>query len=289
MLLLPGLLEPDDSRRTQIIALPEVEITIQELPDQYESEIVDDVLAEPVSVGVPLTVLEQEASKPKPPVKKPSVWMTGFCTDGNHEGTRNLSLKGSLMTACKGTYVIQSREYNCTCECHAVFRQIFELTGIRTSTTPVVPVQDYDLIGKAYAPSVPSMSTPTVTPTAGVVAPTGLLGAANDDTARPLLLPIRVAPTFEPTASGQRARGQLEAEVAHVVWGWFGGSAEPAILPMLTGNAKGAIKSQPPASDGAIYAIFKRWEKAGWCILADKPFRMVSLTEMGVRQLRRYS
>ncbi len=105
------------------------------------------------------------------------------------------------------------------------------------------------------------------------------------------LRPVLPAPrsAFSATASGQRARGQLEAEVAFIMNRWFNGKTDGSIQALTPDLVRVAIKTLPPPSNGAIYSIFKRWSESGYVVLEDKPFRIVKPTESGLRALRRWS
>lgn len=218
-------------------------------------------------------------------------YTTGFCGNGYHEGTKKLSARGTLMKACQGSFYILGKTYECMCDCHSVTRQIFEITGIQRA------IPGNDLIGMLYAPSSPSPSIAPIGAHGTEVTPvTATPGQHMPGTVEPMpgvsllrpLLPKSPAEAFQPTGSGQRARGQLEAEVASVMHRWFRGNVTTDAIPLTPDNVRAAITSQPPPSNGAIYSIFKRWADKGWCVLADRPFRMVHPTESGIRGLRRW-
>jgi hypothetical protein len=219
-------------------------------------------------------------------------YTTGFCGNGYHEGTKKLSRRGTLMKACQGSFYILGKTYECMCDCHSVARQIFEITGIKRA------IPSNDLIGMLYAPSSASPPVPPtgahgtevtpVTATTGQHTPASVGPVPGVSLLRPLL-PKSPAEAFSPTDTGQRARGQLEAEVAAVMHKWFRGNTTTSAIPLTPESVRNAIKSQPSPSNGAIYSIFKRWAGKNWCVLADRPFRMVHPTEQGIRGLRRWS
>lgn len=219
-------------------------------------------------------------------------YITGFCGNGWCEGTKKISVNGSLLRACSGLFVIQGKTYECKHVCHEVFRQIAEMTGLTTQAS--LPT---DLIGSLWGPAngllhSPSPDTrndgetPVATTTeAATRAPVAI--APGVSSLRPLLpSPLLASEHFSPTPSGQRARGQLEAEVANIAVRWFAGQEA---MPLTPDNVRAGIKTEPSPSNGAIYSIFKRWETQAYCNLADKPFRMVSLDERGKRYLSRWA
>lgn len=234
-------------------------------------------------------------------------YITGFCSNGGHEGTKKLSDKGTLLRACSGSFLITGKTYNCRCNCHEVFRQIFEMTGMTTQTVaPAVsaspPPPDsaadipVDLIGSIFGPRennglllggptpAPNHREAPVTATTTASIPGPPVTAPGVSSLRPLLPPAQSA--FSATKSGQRARGQLEAEVANVAMRWF---READLIPLTPDNVAAAVPSEPRPSVGAVYSIFQRWSKQGWAELGTKPFRMIRLTEQGKRGLARWS
>lgn len=224
-------------------------------------------------------------------------YMTGFCHSGGHEGTRILSAGGTLLRSCSGVFVILGKTYTCRCDCHDAFRQIAELTGLTTATIPVTMiVPPVDLIGSLYGPSsIRPEPTPTdahddrgeppTTVTAGAM-PTPPVAPTTPAPIR-IFSPLPTPDQFKPTPSGQRARGQLEAQVGKVIFKLFAHSGTPA--PITPVDCAMLVNPASPPSQGAVYSIFQRWQRQGLCELGAKPFRFLKLTDQGRRTLERWA
>lgn len=212
-------------------------------------------------------------------------YITGFCNSGACEGTKKLSERGSLLRACSGEYVVQGKTYKCGCECHEVFRQIAEITGLTVK---------HDLISTFMGPSSiketgtrANVPTTKSAPVVGLVVPSNALPVAETTGASPSLVdqrgPTLAVPAFKPTASGRAARGELEEQVKYVLRQHFNlaevGTA-PALVPKEISEI---INKDKPPSVGAVYAVLKRLQNRGLVVLADKPFRVVDTTEYGRR------
>jgi hypothetical protein len=211
----------------------------------------------------------------QPAKKKNPTWVTGFCGTGAHEGTKKLSARGALLKPCQGTFYVQFKTYECNCSCHAVFREIAAITGVTTSVAQTVGS---------------SSVTPPVVPTGDenpVPLPSGTLTRPIGQTeSRPV---VTTAPTFSPTNGGHRPKGGLESEVAYIAFNWFNKSTDPAVIGLTPDLVIRATRGDKKPSNGAVYAVFKRWERQGYVTLANKPFRMVKLTESGLRYLARWA
>lgn len=226
-------------------------------------------------------------------------YITGFCGNGAHEGAIKFTHNGARLRSCSGDYTIQGKLYRCRCDCHDAFRQIAEITGLTTQSTG-----SFDLIGQMFSPS----SFIDVDPLGGIptqregepLADTTEAKASPSDPPTPpvpfipaqpsgfrMFSPVSV-PEFKPTKTGQRARGQLEAQVAKVTLQWFKNQDSSSPRPMKPDECAMLVNPSSPPSSGAVYAIFKRWETQAYCKLGSKPFRMTELTEQGLRSLSRW-
>lgn len=213
-------------------------------------------------------------------------YVTGFCGNGWHEGTKKISVVGTLLRACSGTYVIQGKTYHCRCDCHEAFRQIFAITGLTTQSSG-----SSDLIGSTWGSVGPVLlddrtdtPEPSRIPVAGTTEP-------QPTVLRHIVRPsIPAADRFSPTKSGIRAKGQLEAEVAAAMLKFFAGAnLDGSIMALTPDSARAMIKTEPAPSVGAIYSIFQRWSAQAYCELGTKPFCMLRPTEHGLRVLARWS
>lgn len=237
-----------------------------------------------------------EISLPEKKVKA-GPYVTGFCNVGAHEGASARAADGkTMLTNCRHKYYIQGKYYTCECSCHAIFRQLEEMTGMKV-VQQVIP----EPLFLQTEPAVTGLER------SGVV---GALMADHDarDAAPSLLGPVIAAPDmrrtfigpprgrtaaeqFERTDSGERARGQLEAEVAEAMWKWFQGRTDPFPegLPKFTPDAaRLAIKTEPTPSQGAVRSVFLRWETQAWVVLGQKPFCVLNPTERGLTALARW-
>lgn len=232
-------------------------------------------------------------------------YVTGFCGNGWHEGTNKFSTRGARLRSCSGDFTIQGKLYICRCNCHEAFRQIKELTGLTIESArafapvaeqPIESDMPEDFMGSVWLGGsgfLHDVRTDTREPSRSPLAVTTQPEAPAPTTPTYRHIPTRRIPpseSFSATKSGIRAKGQLEAEVAAVMLKWFqGGNADGSVMGLTPDAVKAAIKTEPSPSVGAIYSIFQRWDKQAWCELASKPFRMAKPTDLGRRQLARWS
>lgn len=211
-----------------------------------------------------------------------SVYVTGFCSVGAHEGVTLLSQGGALIRSCAGEYMIggrygTNRTVTCTCSCHDSFNEIRKLmkdmqdAGVGNDTISAV-------LGIQETP------TPTGGPTGAASSPTASTGGGTGDRAG--LLPFDRGAhgglkSFKPTPTGRAARGQLEEDVRKVV------AAQHKLFDdMLTpGVIAKFINAEDPPSQGAVHAVLSRWEQRSWVTLKTKPVRLGVITEAGKRNI----
>lgn len=214
--------------------------------------------------------------------KEESSYQSGFCTIGSHEGTKPLSPSGLLLKTCPiggrfemiglGDKMIGEAE--CTCSCHAMSRQMEDLSGIRFPTRNSIrdssPLSGLGLL----------RATSNATDDARA--------AGSDHDGRPTVT-VASGATFAVTPSGRAARGQLEDQVRHVVTTQVkaAGAEMIAVLGLMPSTIGMMIDKDNPPSSGAIYAVLKRWEGHALVDLAESPFRFVRFTERGARDLLR--
>lgn len=91
---------------------------------------------------------------------------------------------------------------------------------------------------------------------------------------------------FAPTASGRRARGQLENILDHVCKSWMMQSEVRAQADQCTAEwlatAVTAIDGRA-TSTGACRRVLLRWRDLGYAIVEENPLRFVGLTEQGMK------
>lgn len=202
---------------------------------------------------------------------------SGFCANGQCEGTKPTSPSGQPMKICEDWL-------DCACECHAMVTKMYEMAEMERQP----PEQTAAYLAESHrrhaetqalldslaydrtVPSVPSYADgtgdhplderPSQSP---VGAPGDTLETGYHGT---------VTPRFAPTDTGRRARGQLEYDVlkicdeyVHDVYDW------DLCTPRLVAERIGKINETEPPSTGAINAVWDRWEKIGFAVQGKKP------------------
>lgn len=218
---------------------------------------------------------KEAATKSAPP----SVYQSGFCSLGSHENTKPVSPSGKPLRTCPvgGKFAYPWKEGGdvaCTCDCHAMTRQLEELTGVqfpafdsRKTSSPLsgLALLDGALDGtdRLQQRLSPRADRPSVTTTSGV--------------------------RFAATPTGRAARGQLEEEVRTVICAQVKAAGEDmiAMLGLTPDTISQAISRDDPPSTGAVYAILKRWDGRVQVELAERPFRFIKFTDKGKRDLFR--
>lgn len=193
--------------------------------------------------------------------KTKSVYKTGFCGSGFHEGTRPKSVSGVPIKVCSMIEV-------CTCKCHADITRMFEMGNrprrVLDNPEYTLPISPY--VMPTYEERI------------------ALHEAENARHARPVSLgkplEVKAQQTFVETPTGIRARGQLEDQVLLVCSQFARGELE---VEVLTPNfiAMEISEAEPP-SVGAIGAVFDRWVRIGFARCEKKPVRFTSFTSEGM-------
>ncbi|QOR56211.1 hypothetical protein SEA_LINETTI_67 [Gordonia phage Linetti] len=195
------------------------------------------------------------------------MYKTGFCDIGSCEGTAPVSPSGKPMKVCTMHEI-------CECSCHTKFDRMYKManTERRVHQNPnYVPYQ---------YPDLSEYLTPTVE----------LEGASLSvgvDTRVPRERPsesapglLELAPVYTGTPTGQRQRGQLEAEVQQVCHRAMMGEFDELMTPQVIAEL---IDRDNPPSTGAIGAVFNRWERIGYAKIHRKPLYFQHLTVEGMR------
>lgn len=191
---------------------------------------------------------------------------TGFCGNGNCEGTNKKSFSGQPMKTCQ-FYL------TCACECHDQIGKLFEMTGqtriLVDSSGYVVPKSEF-VMPESSSRDTLSTSDPDTPPRTDEDGPT--------DPA-----PAPVARSFQPTASGRTARGQLEVWVLNQCTIWKVEQFDFPCTPAWISKNIAHDEAIPPPSVGAISAVFDRWVKLGFAVIEKKPTRFTGFTPEGER------
>jgi len=192
----------------------------------------------------------------------------GFCAVGNHFGSKNLSVRGSLLRACKYEYTIHTRVrttvVHCNCDCTKTereFREMMRASGIE--------------VGK----------TSTVEPPSILPAP-----VLRDDpvpvevaSAPPTRSPFGSRPAFKVLPGGRLQRGNLEEMVwqscAAALTGKVDPGAEGITLKWLTFDIALRTTGVYVPSAGAVHSVLDRWSKDMRATLSNKPYRLISMRD----------
>ena len=199
---------------------------------------------------------------------KKNAMKTGFCFDGNHEGTKPKSHSGLPMKTCEFWQT-------CPCECHEMITRMFEETGMERL---LIDNPEYRHVKSPFwMPSL--LDTPlesTASNGSGAIPATVVQGAD------PAVAPPRVAASYAPTSTGRAARGELESHVQEATDDWTATVPEYKCTPDWI-NEWLAEKYGMNASVGAIHAVFMRWEKLGFAYIEKKPVRFLGYTPDGIK------
>lgn len=183
--------------------------------------------------------------------------LTGFCSMGQHEGTKPRGYNGTPLKVCEFWQV-------CTCDCHKQITQMCEMTG-----TPRVPMPNPEYIVPPRTYWMPSDEP-------GYALPTG----APEIDAEGVAIPEKVVKTTE---TGRTQRGGLESWVQRECLAWLvDRDPEYGLTVRILSDEIGRIEGITPPSQGAIAAVFDRWVKYDYAIIStDRPRRFLGLTDQG--------
>ncbi|QDF18281.1 hypothetical protein SEA_DAKITI_68 [Gordonia phage Dakiti] len=195
------------------------------------------------------------------------MYKTGFCDIGSCEGTAPVSPSGKPMKVCTMHEI-------CECSCHTKFDRMYKManTERRVHQNPnYVPYQYPDL--SEYL--TPTVELEGASLSVGVDA---RVPRERPSESAPGLLEL--APVYTGTPTGQRQRGQLEAEVQQVCHRAMMGEFDELMTPQVIAEL---IDHENPPSTGAIGAVFNRWERIGYAKIHRKPLYFQHLTVEGMR------
>lgn len=216
---------------------------------------------------------------------KVSSYVTGHCGIGNHEGTKNLSGRGTLFPSCAGEYAYSLGVFiTCMCWCHEMFKmakalQAPALTDVVTGTaepqtavsvemeTPSAPT--VDVVPVYSGPNVNDFYTKVLehqdlTLYVYRFVSWHVFGVKGDKSIN------------DRTVTGRRPRGSLDINVEAICRMKFDGFIPNELTPQTVGLL---IDPIDPPSAGAIHAVFTRWKNAGYCTLTERPVTLSSFTD----------
>lgn len=90
---------------------------------------------------------------------------------------------------------------------------------------------------------------------------------------------------FPPTASGRRARGELENLLDFVCKRWLMTGTVQDKPELCTAEwLATAVEEldERPVSTGAVHRVLHRWRDLGYAIVDEHPLRFISLTQQGM-------
>lgn len=201
--------------------------------------------------------------------------LSGFCKAGWCEGTKARTAKGTSAPTCK-FYT------NCPCECHARLNRMFQIAG---NERVLVNHSEWkpEFIVK-IPPATLAVEPPSIEPRPDTPPPPEEPVAA--------ILPAAIERSFGPTPTGRTARGELESWVKEETDAWAAdveaAKVHPEILirnctPSFVAKEVGRSQGFAPPSEGAVNAVFMRWEKLGFAVIERKPTRFAGYTPDGVK------
>lgn len=212
---------------------------------------------------------------------KSAPYRTGFCGIGLHEGTSPVGVSGGPLKVCVEWML-------CACPCHEELTTMFEMTGMERMPqqnpkySPPKSTFKMPLPHHVEAePIIPRTPSNDLESTLGVVGPEALERPGAS------IVPPMVARSFEPTATGRAARGELEAWVREATDTWTVESKlDPNWQEVCTPEwiAKEVSKKHGVnlPSTGAITAVLVRWTELDFCSTEKKPTRFTGYTESGL-------
>lgn len=190
-------------------------------------------------------------------------YVTGYCETGAHHGAKLFSPSGLRMPTCKGVYDFRHGVLiiKCNCECHTDEFQSalgepdeLEVANPFSAATASIRACLTSITMERRAPQTATTGTPT-----------------PDE-------------TDEQDPARRKRRGELEQHVYEIVTGILDGkliNPDDSITPQSVVMVYRFTRRDPEytPSEGAVYAIFRRWAEMGTATLADKPFRLVDISE----------
>lgn len=195
---------------------------------------------------------------------------TGFCANGNCEGSAKKSPSGRAMKTC-------SWWKRCPCDCHKTYDMMFGMSGMERVLVD----------NSGYSPDHGQFKMPTLEERMAMIA-SSMVGGHTAPTViespAPEVVPPTVARSFAPTATGRAARGELAAWVKLECDVWLIDNPEysctPAYLSEAIAKTQGLGKAP---SVGAVDAVLKRWAEIGFAVMEKKPTRFIKYTDDGVK------
>lgn len=195
-------------------------------------------------------------------------WITGFCGTGSHEGMRPKSFSGKPLKTCPGVFDFGT----CGCKCHADLDKLFEMSGMARV------IQE----NPEYIPEHVVVIMPTVEERAARFSKRDAVPAVVLESPLPGRVPATIERSFAPTTSGRAARGELELWVKKICDAWILEQPEDMCSPQYISDRIASERNIKAPSVGAINAVFERWVKIDYALVARRPVRFIGYTPAGV-------
>lgn len=193
---------------------------------------------------------------------QPGKWKdhrTGFCANGQHEGMKPKNFKGVALKTCH--FYLE-----CACSCHLELDKMYEQAGIARIL----------LENPEYKPDMGSFVMPDA---AEVLAQKNarLIAEGKQPISEATVETILSGSAFENTASGMRAKGQLEYQVfaacAKMCWPAETTTALFPITPKIIGKYIEKHEQIEAPSSGAIQQAWDKWMRWGMIEYHKNPVR----------------
>jgi hypothetical protein len=194
---------------------------------------------------------------------------TGFCENGNCEGTNKRSYSGKTRPTCKWWKL-------CSCECHISYDRMFAMGDM-----------DRQIVDNSgYVPDHGGFWMPTLEERAAMIAsstPASATSPRLEESPAPDIVPATLVKPFVPTPSGRAAPGELEWWVKKQTDIWLVENEDFPCTPKYLAEEISRTEGIAPPSVGAITAVFNRWVKLGFAEIGVKPARFIKYTEDGIK------
>lgn len=198
-----------------------------------------------------------------------SKYKTGFCAKGWCEGKKPKTFRGEPAPTCK-------MWSTCPCECHSQLDKMYAMSGkareVVNSSEWHPDRSEFWMPSPEERMQILASSRPGV-PDAPILVESPL----------PDAVPATLRRSFTPTATGRAARGELESWVKDHCDIWLVEDEDFPCTPVYLAEQIGKAQGIKPPSVGAISAVFERWVKIDFGIVAKKPTRFLGYTEQGIK------
>lgn len=195
---------------------------------------------------------------------------SGFCGIGACEGKKTLSKSGKPLKPC-GDW------QHCPCKCHVEFDELYSMMQR--------PRQYHDMSG--YEQPHNPYKMPSLEERAAMHAQksSGLDDRESVviESPMPEVIPSTLVKTFNATATGRAARGELESWVRAFCDEYLVEKYPEPCTPKFVAEKVGKAQGINPPSQGAVDAVFARWANIGFAVIEKKPTRFVGYTPDGIK------